>query len=57
MTELQKLTMLRGRQERRLKDLVQIGGKLDPEHPLQAYSIQRIKYLEERIEEEKKKRA
>ena len=57
MTELQKLTMLRGRQERRLKDLVQICGKLDPEHPLQAYSIQRIKYLEERIEEEKKKRA
>lgn len=57
MTELQKLTMLRGRQERRLKDLVQIYGKLDPEHPLQAYSIQRIKYLEERIEEEKKKRA
>lgn len=57
MDELHKLHIMVGRQQRRLRDLVEIHGGLDPEHPLQAYSIQRIKYLEERIEEEKQKRA
>lgn len=57
MDELHKLQFMLGRQHRRLKDLVEICGGLDPNHPLQAYSLHRIKWIEEQIEEEKKKRA
>lgn len=53
MNELHKLHVMLGRQHRRLKDLIEICGGLDPSHPLQAYSIRRIEYLEKQIEQAK----
>lgn len=50
MTELGRMTAALTAQRRRLKELIEICGKLDPEHPLQAYSLRRIKWLEEQIE-------
>lgn len=38
------------RQERRLAQLMEISGGLDPEHPLQAYSLRRIAWLKEQIQ-------
>ena len=54
MNELRSLTIALTRQRRRLQELVEICGGLDPNHPLQRYSIQRIAWLEQRIEENRK---
>ena len=54
MSELRSLIASLTRQRHRLQELVEICGGLDPEHPLQRYSIQRIAWLEKRIEEKKK---
>ena len=50
MTELGRLTAALTAQRRRMNELVEMCGKLDPEHPLQAHSLRRIKWLEEQIE-------
>ena len=50
MTDLRRMTAALTAQRQRLKELIEICGKLDPEHPLQAYSLRRIKWLEEQIE-------
>ena len=55
MSELRSLTAALTWQKRRLKELIEISGRLDPEHPLQAYSLRRIEWLEKRIDEEKQK--
>lgn len=57
MSNIRSLRLSLTRQRVRLQQLIEAHGKFDPEHPLQAYSIQRIKYLEERVDEEKEKRA
>ena len=49
MTELRRLSAALTVQRRRLQELIEICGKLDPEHPLQAYSLRRIAWLEEQI--------
>lgn len=54
MTKRMKLTIALKFQRRRLQELVEICGKLDPEHPLQAYSLRRIAWLEEQIAKSKK---
>lgn len=56
MTELGRLTAALTAQRRRLQELIEICGKLDPEHPLQAHSLRRIKWLEEQIEKIKESR-
>ena len=53
MSELRSLTAALTWQKRRLKELIEISGGLDPEHPLQAFSLRWIGWLEKRIEEEK----
>ena len=53
MSELCSLTTALTRQKKRLNELVEISGGLDPEHSLQAFSLRRIEWLETRIEEEK----
>lgn len=50
MTELGRMTAALTAQRRRLNELIEICGKLDPEHPLQAYSLHRIEWLEGQIE-------
>ena len=55
MNELRSLTLALTRQKSRLNELIEISGKFDPEHPLQAFSIRRIEWLKKRIEEEEKK--
>ena len=55
MDELRSLSASLRRQRKRLEELVEISGGLDPQHPLQRYSIQRIAWLEAQIEEAKKK--
>ena len=50
MTELGRMSAALTAQRRRLKELIEICGKLDPEHPLQAYSLRRIEWLEGQIE-------
>ena len=57
MEDLRGLTAALMAQRRRLAELVALCGGVDPEHPLQAFSLRRIKWLEARIEEERKKRA
>lgn len=54
MKELKSLVMALTRQRCRLAELVEICGGLDQDHPLQRYSIQRIAWLEKRIEENRK---
>ena len=54
MSELRRLTAALIRQKRRLNELIEISGGLDPEHPLQAFSLRRIEWLEKKIEEKKK---
>ena len=54
MSELCDLTAALTRQRRRLKELIEIVGKEDPEHPLQQFSRRRIAWLENRIREIKK---
>lgn len=54
MGELRSLTAALTYQQRRLQELVEISGKLDPGHPLQWYSLQRIKWLEDQIAKQKK---
>lgn len=41
------------RQRLRLQQLIEAHGKFDPDHPMQAYSLRRIEYLEKQIEKEK----
>ena len=55
MDELRSLSASLWHQRKRLEELVEISGGLDPQHPLQRYSIQRIAWLEAKIEEAKKK--
>ena len=43
-------------QRRRLQQLVELDGGFDPDDPLQAFSLRRIAWLENRIEEEKRER-
>jgi len=54
LTKRVKLTIALKFQRRRLQELIEICGKLDPEHPLQAYSLRRIAWLEEQIAKSKK---
>lgn len=54
MNELRGLKLALHNQRKRLRELIEISGKYDPDHPLQLYSIRRIAWLEEQIE---KKRA
>ena len=55
MKELRSLAAALTCQRRRLKELIEISGRLDPEHPLQRYSLQRIEWLEKQIEEQRKR--
>jgi len=50
MSKLRELTAALTQQRRRLQELVEISGKLDPAHPLQQFSIRRIEWLEKQIE-------
>lgn len=54
MSELRDLTAALTRQRRRLKELIEISGGKDPDHPLQQFSLRRIAWLEKRIEELRK---
>ena len=54
MSELRDLTAALTRQRRRLKELIEISGGEDPDHPLQQFSLRRITWLEERIQELRK---
>lgn len=51
MDEMRSLQGSLAYQRRRLEELVEISGRYDPEHPLQRYSIQRIAWLEKKIEQ------
>lgn len=51
MDELRSLIASLNYQRRRLRELVEISGREDPDHPLQRYSIQRIEWLEKKIEQ------
>lgn len=50
MSELRDLTAALTRQRRRLKELIELCGREDPEHPLQQFSHRRIAWLEEQID-------
>lgn len=52
MNELKSLKLSLAAQKRRLAQLVEISGGEDPTHPLQAFSLRRIAWLEERIRRE-----
>jgi hypothetical protein len=54
MSELRDLTAALTIQRRRLKELIEISGREDPEHPLQQFSHRRITWLENRIRDIKK---
>ena len=54
MSELRSLTAALTRQRRRLKELIEISGGEDPEHPLQQFSRRRIAWLEGQIKKTKK---
>ena len=54
MSELRDLTAALTRQRRRLKELIEISGGEDPDHPLQQFSLRRIAWLEGQIEKIKK---
>jgi hypothetical protein len=54
MSELRDLTAALTRQRLRLKELIEISGREDPEHPLQQFSLRRIAWIENRIREIKK---
>ena len=54
MSELRGLTAALIYQRRRLRDLVEISGGPDPDHPLQEFSRRRIAWLEKQIGEQKK---
>lgn len=54
MNELRSLTASLAYQRRRLKQLVEMCGGLDPNNPMQQFSVRRIEWLEKRIEEVKK---
>ena len=54
MSELRDLNAALTRQRRRLKELIEISGGEDPDHPLQQFSHRRIAWLEGQIEEIKK---
>ena len=56
MSELRDLNAALTRQRRRLKELIEISGGEDPDHPLQQFSHRRIAWLEGQIEEIKKSR-
>ena len=49
MSELRDLTAALTRQRRRLKELIEICGREDLDHPLQAFSRRRIAWLEAQI--------
>lgn len=51
MDELRSLIASLNYQRRRLRELVEMCGREDPDHPLQRYSIQRIQWLEKKIEQ------
>lgn len=55
MSELRNLTFALNRQRKRLHELVDLCGGPDPDHPLQEFSRRRIAWLENRIEEIKKR--
>ena len=55
MSERRDLTAALTRQRRRLKELIELCGREDPEHPLQAFSLRRIAWLEEQIAKTKEK--
>jgi hypothetical protein len=55
MSELRDLTAALTRQRRRLKELIELSGREDPGHPLQQFSRRRIAWLEEQIEEVKRR--
>ena len=54
MSELRKLTAALNYQRRRLRDLEELCGGPDPDHPLQEFSRRRIAWLEAQIQEAKK---
>jgi hypothetical protein len=54
MSELRDLTAALTRHRRRLKELIELSGREDPEHPLQQFSRRRIAWIENRIHEIKK---
>ncbi len=51
MSELRDLTAALTWQRRRLKELIEISGGEDPDHPLQQFSLRRIAWLEGQIEQ------
>lgn len=54
MSELRSLTAALIYQRRRLRELVELCGGPDQDHPLQEFSRRRISWLEGKIEELKK---
>lgn len=54
MSELRSLTAALNYQRRRLRELVELCGGPDPDHPLQEFSRRRIAWLENQIENIKK---
>ena len=55
MYELKELRLMLTAQKRRLADLVEASGREDPTHPLQAFSMRRIAWLEEQIRQKQEK--
>ena len=57
MEDLRGLSCALVTQRRRLAELVELCGGVDPEHPLVAFSLRWIEWLEEQIKQKQKKRA
>lgn len=53
MSNIRSLKFALTRQRMRLQQLIEVHGKFDPDHPMQAYSLRRIEYLEKQIEQQK----
>ena len=51
MSNKRGLALALSRQRRRLNELIDAHGKYDPEHPMQAYSLRRIEYLEQQLKQ------
>lgn len=54
MDELTRYSLALGLKKKRLRELEEISGGPDPDHPLQGYCLRRIAWLEKQIEELKK---
>lgn len=53
MSNIRSLQFALTRQRLRLQQLIEAHGKSDPDHPMQAYSLRRIEYLESQLAKEK----